>query len=390
MSSQRKAVAQPSMTPLNILHVLRAPVGGLFRHVLDLSREQAVRGHRVGIVADSSTGGERAEAAFKLLEPSLALGMTRVPMRRHLGPGDAFAVAHVMRRARQTAADVIHGHGAKGGAYARLTFGHSRAVRAYTPHGGSLLFGHDTLAGKFYLATERLLMLRGDLFLFESAFSAEMFRTKIGTPRGLVRVVHNGVSPQEFEPVVPRPDATDLVFLGELRHLKGIDVLIEAIARLRRDGRPVTATLVGSGPDRDTFHALVDTLGLGDLIRFKPAMPGPEALKLGRVMVVPSRFESLPYVVLEAAAGLVPLIATRVGGIPEILGPQAAALVPPDDVPALAHGIAKALDDGPETTTAAGQLRDRVAASFSIQAMVDGILDGYRTALETLRQNGRR
>ena len=54
--------------------------------------------------------------------------------------------------------------GAKGGAYARLVFGNPRAVRAYTPHGGSLLFGHDTLAGKFYLATERLLMLRGDLY----------------------------------------------------------------------------------------------------------------------------------------------------------------------------------------------------------------------------------
>ena len=77
-----------------------------------------------------------------------------------------------------------------------------RAVRAYTPHGGSLLFGHDTLAGKFYLATERLLMLRGDLFLFESAYSADIFRKKIGTPRGLVRVVHNGVSRAEFEPIV--------------------------------------------------------------------------------------------------------------------------------------------------------------------------------------------
>lgn len=378
------------MTPLNILHVFRSPVGGLFRHVLDLSREQVARGHRVGLIADSNTGGERAEAAFKALRPLLALGLTRVPMRRHLGLGDTFAVAHVVRRARQTAADVIHGHGAKGGAYARLAFGNRRAVRVYTPHGGSLLFGHDTWAGKFYLATERLLMLRGDLFLFESAFSADMFRRKIGTPRGLVRVAHNGVSRHEFEPVVARPDATDLVFLGELRHLKGVDVLIEAIARLRRDGRSVTATLVGSGPDRDAFHAQVEALGLADLIHFKPAMPGPEALKLGRVMVVPSRFESLPYVVLEAAAGGVPLIATNVGGIPEIYGPQAAALLPPDDAGALAQAIVNALDGGPATAEFAALLRQRVAASFTIEAMVDGVLDGYRAALEALRQSDRR
>jgi glycosyltransferase involved in cell wall biosynthesis len=111
-------------------------------------------------------------------------------------------------------------------------FNVSRAVRAYTPHGGSLLIGHDTLAGKFYLATEKLLMLRGDLFLFESAYSAEVFRRKIGKPRGLIRVVHNGVSQKEFKPIATRTDATDLVFMGEFRPVKGIDVLIDAIARL--------------------------------------------------------------------------------------------------------------------------------------------------------------
>jgi glycosyltransferase involved in cell wall biosynthesis len=378
------------MTPLNILHVFRAPVGGLFRHVVDLAREQAARGHRVGLIGDNNTGGERAEAAFKALEPVLAHGISRIPMRRHIGLDDSLAVAHLMRRSTQAQADVVHGHGAKGGAYARLLFGNGRAVRAYTPHGGSLLFTPDNLAGRFYLATERLLMRRGDLFLFESAYSAEMFRSKIGTPRGLVRVAHNGVSRQEFEPVATRPDATDLVFMGELRHLKGIDVLLEAIARLRRDGRTVSATVVGSGPDRDMFHALADTLGLTDLIQFRPAMPGPEALTLGRIMVVPSRAESLPYVVLEAAAGLVPLIATRVGGIPEIYGPQAAALVPPGDVAALASAIAQALDGGAATVDFAKQLRQRVAASFSIDAMVDGVLEGYRSALDGLRQSGRR
>ena len=373
------------MAPLNILHVFRAPVGGLFRHVADLAREQAARGHRVGLIADSNTGGERAEAAFKTLEPVLAHGISRVAMRRHMGLDDSRAVAHLMRRSRDTQADVVHGHGAKGGAYARLLFGHGRAVRAYTPHGGSLLFGHDTLAGKFYLTAERLLMRRGDLFLFESAFSAEMFRRKIGTPRGLVRVAHNGVSRQEFEPVATRPDATDLIFMGELRHLKGIDVLLEAIAQLRRNGRSVTATVVGSGPDRDMFHALADTLGLHDLIQFKPAMPGPEALKLGRIMVVPSRAESLPYVVLEAAAGGVPLIATRVGGIPD-----ADALGPPGAGAALAGATALTVAGGAATVDSAKKLRERVAASFSIEAMVDGVLGGYRDALEGLRQSGRR
>jgi glycosyltransferase involved in cell wall biosynthesis len=378
------------MTPLNILHVFRAPVGGLFRHVLDLTHEQIARGHRVGLIADLRTGGARADEVLRKLEPSLALGLSRIAMRRHIAPSDMFVAAHVMRRVAQAQADVVHGHGAKGGAYARLVFANKRAVRAYTPHGGSLLFGHNTLAGKFYLTTERVLMLRGDLFLFESAYSADIFRRKIGDPRGIVRVVHNGVARAEFEPVVTRPDATDLVFLGELRPVKGIDVLIDAIAQMHRDGRSVTATLVGDGPDREALQAQAARYGLNGAVRFMPAMPARQAMALGRVMVVPSRAESLPYVVLEAAASSKPLITTRVGGIPEIYGPLSDTLVPPLDAETLARVISQAIDNPSATADVARSLRERVAASFSVESMVNGVLTAYQTALEILGKNGRR
>ena len=377
------------MKPMNILHVFRAPVGGLFRHVLDLTREQIARGHRVGLIADLRTGGTRADDTLRTLEPSLALGLTRIPMRRHANPGDLLVLAHVVRRAAQTQADVVHGHGAKGGAYARLSFGTKRAVRAYTPHGGSLLFGHDTLAGKFYLATERLLMLRGDLFLFESAYSADIFRNKIGNPRGLVRVVHNGVSRAEFEPIVTKADATDLVFMGELRPVKGVDVLLDAIARLRDAGRTVTATLVGDGPEREALQAQVARHGLGGAVHFMPAMPARQALADGRIMVVPSRAESLPYVVLEAAAGGKPLITTKVGGIPEIYGPLSNTLVPPVDAAALAQAISHMLDHPDATAEIARQLRGQVQAAFSVDIMVDGVLSAYQTAIEAVRKTGR-
>src|SRR5581483_9081025 len=138
--------------PLRILHVLRSPVGGLFRHVCDLARAQAERGHRVGIVADASTGGERAAAAFAALAPHLALGLTRVPMSRELGPSDVSAQRHVASRSRESDADVLHGHGAKGGAYARLVSG--RAIRVYTPHGGSLHYSRSSPVGFVYLTLE--------------------------------------------------------------------------------------------------------------------------------------------------------------------------------------------------------------------------------------------
>jgi glycosyltransferase involved in cell wall biosynthesis len=378
------------MAPLNILHVFRAPVGGLFRHVLDLARGQIARGHRVGIFADSLTGGDSAAAVLAELAPSLALGLSRHPMRRQPNPGDALALAHVMRRAAKADADVIHGHGAKGGAYARLAFNAPRAARAYTPHGGSLLYSHDSIAGMIYLATERLLTARGDLYLFESAYSEQVFRAKVGKPGGIVRVVHNGVTPAEFEPVPARPGASDLVFIGELRPVKGIDLLVDAVATLRREGRRITAAIVGSGPDREALQARVDRLELAADIAFKGAMPAREAFALGHVVVVPSRAESLPYVVLEAAAAGKPLIATKVGGIPEIYGPLADKLIPPQDAAALARAIAEALDNPAAAAETARRLREQVAANFSVESMVDAVLAGYRDALERLHQAGRR
>ena len=238
--------------PLNILHVLRAPVGGLFRHVCDLARGQATRGHKVGVIADAASGGERADAALAALAPALALGLTRVPMTRDIGGGDIAAVRHVGQRAAEAGADVLHGHGAKGGAYARLARRPPKAIRVYTPHGGSLHYRWSTPTGLFYLTAEKVLMRRTDLFLFESHYGRDTFAAKIGDPGGhaLVCVVHNGVADAEFLPIMPAADATDLVFVGELRKLKGVDVLIEAMARLAHDSRGVTATIVGDGADR--------------------------------------------------------------------------------------------------------------------------------------------
>jgi glycosyltransferase involved in cell wall biosynthesis len=375
---------------VNILHVFRSPVGGLFRHVLDLSRAQVARGHRVGLIADSSTGGDRGDAALADLAPSLALGLTRLPIPRVPGPGDIPALLHVMKRIRQAQADVVHGHGAKGGLLARLAFGRRQAVRVYTPHGGSLWYGNDTLAGRLYMTAEKLLMPRGDLYLFESGFAEATFRGKIGAPSGLVRVVHNGVSRAEFEPAATAPDATDLVFLGEMRMLKGGDLLCEAVAALHRDGRAVTATLVGDGPERGLFEAQAQRLGLTAAIRFTGALPARQAQTLGRIMVIPSRAESLPYVVLEAAAAGRPLITTHVGGIPEIYGPLTNHLVPPDDTGPLAQAIARALDDPETMVETTRQLRDRVAAAFSVDSMADGVLAGYAEALEYLRRKRRR
>lgn len=363
--------------PLKILHVMRSPVGGLFRHVADLVRGQAARGHQVGVVADSTTGGARADEVLAGLARDLALGVTLCPMSRHAGSSDITAFRMVARRLRETAADVVHGHGAKGGAYARLTGG--TAIRAYTPHGGSLHFPWTDPIGMAYLMLERALLRRTELVLFESAFAERMFRAKIGEPVRM-RVIHNGVAAAEFAPVEPEPAATDLVFVGELRHLKGIDVLIDAIAIVTGGGRPISATIVGAGPEASGFAARAAALALSG-VRFAGEMPARQAFARGKILVVPSRCESLPYVVLEAAAAGLPVLATAVGGIPEIFGPQASRLLPPGDATMLARAICAALDAPAAEQDAACTLQARVRARFSVDAMTDQVVAAYLDAL---------
>jgi glycosyltransferase involved in cell wall biosynthesis len=373
--------ATSSPASLKILHILRAPLGGLFRHVIDLVQGQAQRGHQVGLFIDSTTGGTRAEAILAELTPCLALGFERVAIPRELNPRDVYALHRVSRRITALKPDVLHGHGAKGAALARLVPNFGHAIRAYTPHGGSLVYCPGTFSGGFYRSIERLLNWRTDLFLFESSYIADLFRSKIATPRAMVRVVRNGVGKAEFEPVATKPDATDIVCVGELRPVKAIDVLIEALSILKSSGRRVTATIVGEGPDDTKLKAQAERLGLADEIRFVGFRPAREAFAMGRMLVIPSRAESLPYVVLEAAAAGMPIIATEVGGVPEIFGPQAAHLIPPDDIAALVEAMRSALNDPGGAHRVAEQVRARVRAEFSLSTMVEGGLAAYREAL---------
>jgi glycosyltransferase involved in cell wall biosynthesis len=375
--------AQPS---LKILHVFRSPVGGLFRHVADLVEGQSARGHRVGLITDSLTGGAQADARLAQLADRCTLGISRIPMSRHIGAGDVKAVRHTTRRIAATAPDVVHGHGAKGAAYARLaTKGH--AVTVYTPHGGSLHYRRSTPMGLLYITLEKLLMPRTNLFLFESEFARQSFHGLIGRPKTLERVVRNGVGKAEFAEVPLAADATDLLYIGELRDLKGVDLLLEALATLRQSGMALSATIVGDGPWRQTLREQAARLQIDAAVRFLPPMPARAAFALGRIVVVPSRKESLPYIVLEIAAAAKPLVATRVGGIPEIFGPYAGNLVAPDDSAALADKLKTLVNHADSMTGDARLLQAHIRTTFSLRDMVEDGIDAYRAAIAAGRFN---
>jgi glycosyltransferase involved in cell wall biosynthesis len=375
-------------TRLTILHVFRAPLGGLFRHVLDLARGQIARGHAVGIFCDSTTGGARADQVFAELGPQLSLGVTRVPMSRYPSLTDMRAQISEISTRKRIAPQIVHAHGSKGGVYARLPALVSPGrhyVTAYTPHGGSFNYKPGSAEHRIYMTIERLLERATDMFLFESAFIAGRFEAHVGhKPRTDHRIVLNGISEAEFEPIDHAAAAFDLVYLGELRSAKGVDTLIEALALLkRRDALAPRILIVGSGPDEALLRQMTVDQGVAAQCVFEPPGPIRAALAKAHVMVIPSRAESLPYVILEAAAAAQPLIATDVGGIKEIYGPRHAdRLIPANEPTILAEAIRKALATPPaERLAQAADLALHVRANFCLNAMIDGVLDAYRTAL---------
>jgi glycosyltransferase involved in cell wall biosynthesis len=367
--------------PLRILHAVRAPVGGIIRHILDLANGQADRGHHVGIVADSLTGGERADAALAEIAPRMKLGVRRVAIHREPHPADLLVWARFMHLIRRLKPDIIHGHGAKAGAFIRMRGRSKGSIRVYTPHGGSLHYPPETWKGAFYSRLERVLMNNTDLFLFESAFARNTYQRMIGTPKKeLVRCVFNGVTAEEFDPVVLASDATDLVYVGEFRHIKGADLLIDAVAQLRAHGKAVTLTLAGDGEEMGSLKAQVEQHGLGGAIRFIGHVKARHGFSKGKLLVVPSRGDSMPYVVIEAAAAGIPMIAANVGGIPEIFETHTDALFAPNSAGVMANAIQTSLDDAAAAAARAETLRERIFMYFSQTAMVEGVMAGYREA----------
>lgn len=367
-------------SPLRILHAVRSPVGGIIRHILDLANGQIERGHHVGIISGNLTGGERANASLAEIAPRLKLGLHRLPIRREPHPADvASAMAH-LRLIKRLKPNVLHGHGAKSGVFFRLKSLSRSAIRVYTPHGGSLHYPPNSLKGAFYARLERAFMNRTDLFLFESAFARDTYERVVGKPAGMVRCVFNGVTASEFDPVTLAEDATDLLYIGQFLKIKGTDQLLDAVARLRADGKPVTLTLAGDGEETEALKAQVKRLKLDDSVRFIGFVNPRFAFTQGKVLVVPSRGDSMPYVVIEAGAAGIPMLGANVGGIPEIFGPHTDGLFAANSIGGLADAIETALSDMDATRERARSMRERIFVHFSQKAMVDGILSGYRDA----------
>ena len=369
---------------LRILQILRAPVGGLFRHVRDLTEGLAARGHEIAVLADSQSSDALTEPRLAELGQFAKLGIYRASIPRVLGPGDVSTPIIARRLCKKLSIEVVHGHGAKGGFSARLArAGRRHSVALYTPPGGVLHYKSDSLNGRIFDTLERAVLPLTAAIIFESEFALSAFEDRFGPPKCPHPVIHNGLNASDFQRVAVSSDVKDFAFVGELRELKGITYLLEALKGVQGpDGRPATLVIAGDGPLRAELEMTAAQGELGQRVVFRGVKPAREVFAEGRCVVVPSLAESLPYVVLEATAARRPVIATKVGGVAEIFGPTAHKLIPSADVTSLRREL-QGFMDHPEAAEAEMTERFKfVSQHFTTAGMCDSIESLYFESLD--------
>ena len=236
------------------------------------------------------------------------------------------------------------------------------------------------------------LLRQADAVTAVSAVTQARIEERLGTSHRLVHVIPNGIDLKFWEaarhPGNAERDRATVLSVGRLDPVKGHDVLIRAFARVRSHVPAARLIIAGAGGFRPRLDALVDEQRLQDgAVIFTGAVPSSEVrnwLARACVFALPSRSEGLPLALLEAMAAGVPTIATRVGGIPEVIVPGTGLLVAPEDPEALAHGIVQLLQDR--------ALRERVRATAAMRAAsfdAAAADSAYAAVLHVAATNGR-
>lgn len=173
---------------------------------------------------------------------------------------------------------------------------------------------------------------------------------------------------------LPRPI---LGVVGRLSHEKGVDLFVESCGALRRKGVAFSALIAGDGPERGRLEAQAQRWGIGPDVHFLGHVSGVDVVyKSLDLLVLPSRSEGLPNALLEALRAGVPVVATTVGAVPEVINSSPAArLVPPGSADALAAGIERAMAEGDSPEAAAA--RRKVVTDYSLERRLEAHIRLY-------------
>lgn len=356
-------------------------VGGTERQVCRLARELRARGHDVSVICLGATGPLEDDLREAGIEPVM-VGFRGFRVRDEAGrprPWRAlpellklWAVWRALRRQRP---DVCHAF--LYWAYV-LVLPVAWLARVPVRASGRRGLGRQPPRGhRLFDFLEQVVNRLTDLVVCNAEAVARETEEADGVPPGKIRVIPNGIDLPPPAPAVDRQPPTG-VTVANLIAYKGHADLVAALALMEQ---PPPVRLVGEGPERERLEAMVAAAALEDVVTLVGFHPRPEEVIAGsQFAVLPSHEEGFPNAVLEAMAAGLPVVATRVGGVPELVADGVTGLlVPPSDPPALARAIGTVASD-PDLRVRLGSQARRAVEPLSWPRCVDAHLDLYRSA----------
>ena len=285
-------------------------------------------------------------------------------------------------------ADVVHGQDRRAGLWTRLAPGMRHVARIYTVHGLPDPYlpppvGDERPSARDRLAYEVVdagLARRADALILPSEALAREFTRRLHFPSTRMVVVPNGVAPL----ALPAERGAAIGTLSLLEPVKDLPTFLRAAAALHARRPQLRFTIAGDGSQREPLQRLAGELGLDAVVAFPGFVPAAQAI--GELsMLVMTRCRERPEAVLEAMAAGIPVVASRTGGIPELVGEDGAQLVTPGDVDGFAAAIERLLDD---PGLAAAQTRAaalRFAERYTVDANARATLAVYERAVAARR-----
>lgn len=348
---------------MRILHILSpARAGGLERVVHALAIGQQRRGHELLVLPVTDDWPPDHPFAAPLIREGVKIVPLVLPNRAYLR--ERAALAQLFREHRP---DVVHSHGYHTDVLCGDVARRLGIATVSTAHG----FTRGPWRNRAYEYLDRIALRYFDAVAAVSQPLADEL-VRAGVSRDRVRVVPNGWSTiaapldrasARRELGVP-VDAFVVAWVGRMTGEKGLDVFIDALAGL--GDVPLHACIVGDGPERAVESARAATMGLQERIRWTgPVREAGRYFAAFDTLVISSRTEGVPMVLLEAMAARVPLVVTAVGGIPAVVSPGEAMLVRPDQPAELAAGIRAVRGDRGAAAARATAARARLDAEFA-------------------------
>jgi glycosyltransferase involved in cell wall biosynthesis len=371
-----------------VLLVLGDPTGGIRKHVhelLSLLDQQHFELHYFhGKTVDLA--GKNDLTLFKAA--NIRCTSLKVPKRPHLL--DVKNIYILRRYCVREKIDIIHGHGAKGGLYARLVGLLTKTTSVYTPHGGSIHSSFGFLQNFLYRLVEFAIKPTTGFFLFESNYTYKNF-TKMAGPLNSKNflVNYNGINCKITPPVRKWSDGmqteVNILVAGALRPIKGQSISIYALKDLAHESRwNFRLHFCGDGPDKVNLISLTAKLGLSDRVLFHGEVEDvSQWYEKCSLVVVPSLFESFGYVAIEAGLMKRPVIAANVGGLQEIVQDNVTGrLFPQGNSGALAAKIIDTLHEESVTDTLVDAADISVRKHFDIETMLQNVSNTYKCIAE--------